>query len=392
MVDIDAQVDAERRMREANRRKDEFLAMLGHELRNPLVPIRNAAEMLNQLGGDDSRLDWVRDTLVRQVEHVTRLVDDLLDISHDHPRQPAAAPGAGGSLPCCAARMRVDDSDLMVRKRHQFDCRLPDEPLWVEGDAVRLMQILENLLTNAAKYTDEGGSDRIADPNAQGDQVVIEVVDNGLGIEPEMLLADLRPVRAGCTRGRPVAGRAGHRTGAGAPPGGLHGGEIHASSSGGGTGSRMTVRLPLLPKSSIPAPVQMSNDKAPGKGRVLVVDDDVDAGESMVILLGMYGYQVERAVDLPGALDAARRLRPQVVIMDLALPKADGFEIADRLRAMPEMGSEVSYISLSGFGQPADFRRSQEAGFVRHLVKPMNPAELNRLLKALLEDKDEQEA
>jgi len=318
MVDVDAQVDAERRMREANRRKDEFLAMLGHELRNPLVPIRNAAEILNQLGGADPRLGWARDTLVRQVEHVTRLVDDLLDISMI----------TRGNM-----RLHLEALDLCHVARRA--CESMKE--------LMISRVFELFVQDARSL------DR-----SQG----------GLGIG----LALVRHLVE------------------------LHGGDIHASSSGGGTGSRMTLHLPLLPKSSIPGSPQRNDDAAPGKGRVLVVDDDVDAGESMVILLGMYGYRVERAVDLPGTLDAARRLRPQVVIMDLALPKADGFEIADRLRALPELGSDVSYISLSGFGQPGDFQRSQEAGFVCHLVKPMNPAELNRLLKGLLEDKDEQEA
>jgi len=390
MVDVDAQIDAERRMREANRRKDEFLAMLGHELRNPLVPIRNAAEVLNQLGGEDTRLRWARDTLVRQVEHVTRLVDDLLDISmitrgsmrlHLEPVE----------LGHVARRACEALAELMQRRRHRFNCRIPDEPLWLEGDAVRLTQILENLLINAAKYTDEGGNIEMT-VQRQGERVLIEVVDDGLGIEPEMLsrifdlfVQDARSLdrsQGGLGIGLALVRHLVE----------LHAGEIRASSGGRGRGSRISLNLPLLPAASIPAPAPAQPANESGKGRVLVVDDDVDAGESMVILLGMYGYKVERAVDLPSALDVARRLLPQVVILDLALPKADGFEIARQLRALPEMGSDVSYISLSGFGQPHDFQRSEQAGFAHHLVKPMNPSELNRLLKALLEGKDEQPA
>lgn len=383
MVDVDAQVDAERRMREANRRKDEFLAMLGHELRNPLVPILNAAEVLNQLGGEDSRLRWARDTLVRQVEHVTRLVDDLLDISmitrgsmHLH-----LEPVELGDV---ARRACETMTAVMLRKRHRFDCHIPDGPLWLEGDAVRLTQIIENLLTNAAKFTDEGGHVELT-VQRQGERVLVEVADDGLGIEPEMIsrifdlfVQDARSVdrsQGGLGIGLALVRHLVE----------LHGGEIRASSDGRGSGSRISIYLPLLPTASIPAPAPAQRPDERGGGRVLVVDDDVDAGESMVILLGMYGYQVERAVDLPSALQAARGLLPQVVILDLALPKADGFEIAQRLRALPELGAAVSYISLSGFGQPRDFQRSQQAGFAHHLVKPTSPSELNRLLRALLE-------
>ena len=388
MVDVDAQVDAERRMREANRRKDEFLAMLGHELRNPLVPILNAAEVLNQLGGEDSRLRWARDTLVRQVEHVTRLVDDLLDISmitRGSMRLHLEPVELGG----VARRACEATSEVMLRKRHHFDSHIPDESLWLEGDAVRLTQIIENLLTNAAKFTDEGGHIELT-VQRQGERVLVEVADEGLGIEPDMLsrifdlfVQDARSVdrsQGGLGIGLALVRHLVE----------LHGGEIRASSGGRGEGSRISLYLPLLPAASIPAPVPAIPSDEHGRGRVLVVDDDVDAGESMVILLGMYGYQVERAVDLPTAVQAARGLLPQVVILDLALPKADGFEIARRLRAMPELGDDVSYISLSGFGQPRDFQRSQQAGFAHHLVKPTSPSELNNLLKGLLENRDEE--
>jgi two-component system CheB/CheR fusion protein len=384
MVDIDAQVYAEQGMRQANERKDEFLAMLGHELRNPLVPIRNAAEVLNRVAGEDSRLAWVRDTLVRQVEHVTRLVDDLLDIS---------------MITRSTMRLHLEPVDLrqvtlracqglealMGRKRHVFDCTVADGELWVEGDSVRLMQILENLLTNAAKYTDEHGKISLVLEEDAG-QAVIHVSDNGMGIEPNMLgrifdlfVQDARSIdrsQGGLGIGLALVR---HLVD-------LHRGTIRAASEGPGTGTTITVRLPLLAMSSLPARAAPECLPGPGAGRIMVVDDDVDAGESMEVLLNLFGYEVQRAVDLASALEVARRLKPQVVVLDLALPGADGFEVARRLRALPEMSHRVHYLALSGFGQPQDFRRSLEAGFTHHLVKPADPAALDEILKTLLKE------
>jgi two-component system CheB/CheR fusion protein len=250
------------------------------------------------------------------------------------------------------------------------------------------MQILENLLTNAAKYTEDRGQVGLT-LERDGDRALIRVTDNGLGIEPAMLhrifdlfVQDARSVdrsQGGLGIGLALVR---HLVEA-------HGGEIHAFSDGRGKGSQIVLRLRLLPQSAVPVPVERPADTENGSGRVLIVDDDVDAGESMEVLLGMYGYQVERAVDLNSALAAARRLRPHVIILDLALPGADGYEIARRLRALPEVDDNARYLSLSGFGQPHDFNRSREAGFAKHLVKPMDPAELDRLLKTLLkEDRD----
>ncbi|HZH08431.1 MAG TPA: response regulator, partial [Lautropia sp.] len=160
---------------------------------------------------------------------------------------------------------------------------------------------------------------------------------------------------------------------------------ISAESDGPGKGSRISVRLPLLAASAVPAPPAQASPARQGVGRIMVVDDDIDAGESMEVLLGLYGYEVQRAVDLSSALEVARRLKPQVVVLDLALPGANGFEVARRLRAMPEMSHRVHYLALSGFGQPQDFMQSHEAGFTHHLVKPADPVELDHILKTLLQ-------
>ena len=381
MVDIHAQMEAEQALRAANQRKDEFLAMLGHELRNPLVPIRNAAEVLHRVGGDDKRIGWVRDTLVRQVEHVTRLVDDLLDISliargtmrlHVEPVD----------LRLAASHAIEATSGLMSRRRHHFESHIPEQPMWIEGDSIRLAQVFENLLTNAAKYTDEGGQIRF-DMQIEDDDAIIRVRDNGIGIPPAMrgrifdlFVQDERSVdrsQGGLGIGLALVRHLVE----------LHGGLIDEHSDGVGTGCEFVVRLPLLPETSAPAPLVPDAEPAAATGRVMLVDDDVAGAESMVVLLRLYGYDAQRAESLDTALALARRFRPQVVLLDLAMPGADGYEVARRLQALPGMGKAV-YIAVTGFGQPEDFRRTAQAGFARHMVKPVDPRELDKLLRRAL--------
>lgn len=382
MVDIDEQVRAERELREADRRKDEFLAMLGHELRNPLVPIRNAAEVLNHVPDRDARIDWVRETVVRQVEHVTRLVDDLVDISlimrralqlHREPVE----------LQQVLQRAVEATGAFMQRRRHHFAMRPAPLPLWVEADVIRLTQVFENLLTNAAKYTNEEGAIAVT-VDAEARHAVVRVRDNGLGLSPamqsqafELFMQDERAVdrsQGGLGTGLALVRYLVE----------LHGGQVQAYSDGLGHGSEFTVRLPLLP-SPLPNPAQ-PDDPAPGsvQGRVLVVDDDVDATESLGVLLRLYGYEVALAHDLDSALQAAQAFRPDVALLDVAMPGADGYEVAQRLRALPALGPALPCIAISGFGQPEDLRRSERAGFARHLIKPVDPAALNRIIRTLL--------
>ena len=369
---------AEQELREAARHKDEFLAMLGHELRNPLVPIRNAAEVLKQIGGDDKRVAWVHDVLVRQVGHMTRLVDDLLDIS---------------LISRGALKLRLEPVDLeraiasaleavepiIKRKNHRVRCELPPHPTWVEGDPIRLTQVFENLLTNAAKYTHDHGE--ISVTMEVVDQcAVIRVRDNGLGIAPgmqsrifELFVQDARA--ADRSEGGLGIGLALVRHLVN-----LHRGTIDALSKGEGQGTEFTVRLPLLREA--PRPAQEAVPSSDGAtGRVMIVDDDVEGGESMAVVLGIYGYEVQRATDLQSALQVARAFRPQAVLMDISMPGADGYEVARRLSAITEVGRDIRYIAVTGLGQPEDFRRSQEAGFAHHLVKPVDPNELDHILR-----------
>lgn len=372
---------AEDELREAARHKDEFLAMLGHELRNPLVPIRNAAEVLHRIAGEDQRVAWVYDVLVRQVGHITRLVDDLLDISlisrgamqlHFEPVDVGAVIG----------RAVEAVEPLVKRKRHNFRCELPRRPAWVEGDAIRLTQVFENLLTNAAKYTQDGGEIsltlEIADRSA-----VIHVRDNGMGISAgmqsrifELFVQDARASdrsEGGLGIGLALVRHLVE----------LHHGSIEATSEGAGRGTEFLVRLPLLPEARLPVEEAIPASDS-GTGRVMIVDDDLEGGESMAILLRLYGYDVQWATDLKSALQVGRAFRPQAVVMDISMPNADGYEVARRLSTIPEVGQKVTYIAVTGFGRPSDFRRSEQAGFAHHLVKPVNPKELDQLLKQAL--------
>ena len=370
---------AEDELRKAARHKDEFLAMFGHEMRNPLVPIRNAAEILRGIADADPRLVVIHDMLMRQVGHITRLLDDLLDISLI----------SRGALRIHFSPVEVGDvlrraaeaaAPLVKRKHHRFRSELPATAVWVEGDPVRLSQVFENLLTYAAKYTEDGGEIvltlEIADQSA-----LIRVRDNGLGISPDM--------RARIFELFVQDARAADRSEGGLGIGlalvrnlvELHHGTLEAASEGEGKGTEFLVRLPLLPQVSLPAVETMRPKPGQCAGRVMVVDDDVDAGESTTMLLRMYGYDVESATDLESALQVGQAFRPQVVLMDISMPRADGYEVARRLRAVTEPGRHIDYIALSGFGALKDFQRSEQEGFLHHKVKPVDPTEIVRLLQ-----------
>ncbi len=378
MVDIDAQVMAEVELRDASRHKDEFLAMLGHELRNPLVPIRNAAEILATVPSDDKRIRWVRDTLVRQVEHVTRLVDDLLDIS---------------LMTRNAMRVNMQPVDLvallrhavetmmpmMTRKRHHFTASVDAEPVWLDGDPIRLTQIFENLVTNAVKYTNEGGRITLA-LHVEDGQAVVEVSDDGLGLDPrlagrifELFVQDHRALDR--SQGGMGIGLALVRHLAS-----LHGGSVEAFSEGLNRGSRFVVRLPLLaqqPESPADERVDIPATQAQA---ILVVDDDLSGAESLVMLLEIAGHRVRFASNLAEAIEAARAVTPDVILLDIGMPGADGYEVARQLRELPGL-DDATYVALTGFGRPEDFERSAQAGFFRHLVKPVDPPVLEAVLE-----------
>lgn len=372
---------AEDELRESARHKDEFLAMLGHEMRNPLAPIRNAAEVLHCVAGDDPRIAWAYDVIVRQVGHITRLVDDLLDISlisrgalrlHFEPVDIRAV-----------MRQAVEAVEpVMTRRHHRFRCELPDAPTWVEGDTIRLAQVFENLLTNAAKYTQDGGEIMLSLETSDG-SAVIRLRDNGLGMSADMhsrifelFVQDARASdrsEGGLGIGLALVRRLVE----------LHHGSIEAKSDGEGEGTQFVLHLPMLPEAPLLRP-EVTPSAVQGTGNVMIVDDDVESGESMAMLLRLYGYDVRAACDLQSALQLAQVFRPQAVLMDICMPHADGYEVARQLSKLLEVGPTVTYIAVTGFGEPSDIERSDQAGFAHHMVKPVDPKELVRLLKLSL--------
>ena len=369
--DITERKLAEEKLQESDRRKDEFLAMLAHELRNPLAPIGAAAALLQRARLDECLVRKTSEIIGRQVGHMTALIDDLLDVSRVTRGQV--------ELDEAALDMRAIVADAveqvmpLVRSRHQqLDVDVPAQSMPVMGDAKRLVQILANLLNNAAKYTQEGGRLRLAATVRDG-EVVVDVVDNGVGMAPE-LVARAFDLFAQAER---TSDRASGGLGLGLALVRslveLHGGTVTCESGGSGRGSRFTVMLPLLAQDAAPA---APHDGAHGAAResslsIMVVDDNVDAAETLALLLEMSGHRVSVEHDPLAALERARTEAPQVCLLDIGLPDMDGYELARRLRAQPAT-QDALLVAVTGYGQDSDRRLAAQAGFDRHLVKPID--------------------
>jgi signal transduction histidine kinase len=370
-------------LREADRRKDEFLAMLAHELRNPLAPIRNAVEIL-RLSDDRKVRERARELVGRQVQHLTRLVDDLLEVSRITQRKVVLQ----------RSRVRlaaIVDSALEVGRPafetldHRVTVSIPEEDIWLDVDAVRLSQVMGNLLNNAAKFTPRGGAISL-EASCCEDGLVICVTDNGVGIAPEVLPAVFELFAQ--------ADRSLERSQGGLGIGlslvkglvEMHGGRVHAHSDGLGKGSRFTIQLPrerlaAAPAGAVRAPLPVDLSGVAIRRRVLVVEDNIDAAESMVMLLRGYGHDVAVVNDGREAVQAALAFRPEVILLDIGLPGIDGFTLAKTLRARPET-SAMRLIAVSGYGQEKDRAQSAEAGFDLHLVKPVDPGKLTAAIEA----------
>jgi signal transduction histidine kinase len=364
----------------ANRAKDEFLAMLGHELRNPLSPIVTALELMKLRG--DAGTAREQAMIRRQVDHLLRMVDDLMDVS----RITRGAIELRRQV-CKVADLVSQASEmagpLVEQRRHHLSVVLDDPQLRCEGDPVRLSQVLANLLNNAARYTPPGGR-VVVQARAQGDELELSVADNGAGIRADMLESIFEMFRQGRRGIDRREGGLGIGLALVRSLVGLHGGRVWAESAGPGCGSRFVVRLPTLvqrPCESGPRPVHedvaAAND--PVQARVLVVDDNREAADFLAELLAAYGCHARVAYDPAEALRLLDDFRPEVAILDIGLPVMDGYELAVRLRDKLG-GSPCRLLALSGYGLPADRERSALAGFETHLVKPVDAATVATLI------------
>ncbi len=372
-----------RDLREADRRKDEFLAMLGHELRNPLAPIQNAVHILKMAGTPSETLAEVRDMIDRQVHHLSRLVDDLLDVSRIM-RGIVELRTESLDLASVVDRAIETARPFIDAQRHKLSLRMPAGKVGIQGDRVRLAQVLANLLNNAAKYTPPGGRIEL-EARRENAEIVVTVRDNGSGIAPEMLpkVFDLF-VQADRTLDRSQGG-----LGIGLTLVkrlvALHGGRVGVRSDGIGRGAEFTVHLPA-PETVTPgvgpglADASTGSENAQMSLRVVVVDDNDDNARSLAMLLGLMGHDVRIASDGPSALAEVETHRPHLVLLDIGLPGMDGYEVAARLRDRDGPGATV-VVAMTGYGQPEDRRRTERAGFDGHLVKPVDPALLGEWLE-----------
>lgn len=368
-------------LQESDRRKNEFLATLAHELRNPLAPLRNALEVLFVQPPTDPTVLQIRDIFDRQVRQMTRLLDDLLDVSRIAQGK-VVLRKERVNLATVAAQAAQMSEPLLKSRRLQFELIPPREELWLEADPARLVQIIVNLLNNAAKYTDRGGRVWLVVEREEG-EAVVRVRDTGTGITPELLphifnlftQAEWPADRAqgGLGIGLSLVRRLVE----------LHDGAIVAESAGPNRGSEFIVRLPALPVAATANPslaVSAPSGAFPSPPRrILVVDDNLDAAESLALLLRLQGHDVHVAYDGAAALTAAETLAPEAAILDIGLPHMDGYQVAQRMREKAT-GRRLLLVALTGYGQDEDRQRSLKAGFNAHLVKPVDLEALNRIL------------
>ena len=382
-LDITKRKKAEEALRESDRRKTEFLATLAHELRNPLAPIRNAAQVLHMKGAVTSELQWAKDVIDRQILSMTRLIDDLMDVSRIS-RDKIELRRERLEL-AEVIRDAVESSRPLIEQLgHKLTVRLPPQPILLIADLTRLAQVFLNLLTNAAKFSDKGSRIDLT-AERQGSDVVVAVKDNGIGI-PAANLASIFEMfsQVEGTTSRSYGGM------------GIglylvkrlvemHDGHVEVKSDGPNKGSEFLVRLPIVLEQ---APAQKTCDEdadfamPTSKLRILVVDDNRDAASSLTTLLAYTGCTVCMAHDGENAVEMAGRYRPDVVLLDIGLPKLNGYDTARAIRQEP-WGQNMVLIAVTGWGNDEDRRKSGEAGFDRHLVKPVDPQSLMRLLSEL---------
>jgi signal transduction histidine kinase/CheY-like chemotaxis protein len=364
-------------LREADRRKDEYLGLLSHELRNPLAPIRSAVFLLERADPASEGARRAREVIARQVSHLARMVDDLLDVSRI----------ARGRIEL--RRVRLDLSELVRRAGEDhaplfaaagvaLDVERPDGPAPLDGDATRLAQVLGNLLQNAARFTARGGRTTLA-LEVEGGRATVRVRDTGVGIPPALIDRVFEPF----VQGERTLARSGGGLGLGLPLVKglveLHGGSVEARSGGGGAGAEIVVRLPLATAPGAGSVEEAAEERAPGGRRVLVVDDNVDAAAALCDVVAHFGHSVEAVHDGMAAIARAREGHPDVVLCDIGLPGMDGYEVARAIRADAALRG-IRLVAVSGYAQPEDRARAKRAGFDAHVAKPADPATIARLL------------
>jgi PAS domain S-box-containing protein len=381
--DITSRKEMEAALKEADRRKDEFLATLAHELRNPLAPIRNAVQILKAKGPPDPELQWGREVIDRQVQVMARLLEDLLDVSRISRNRLELRKERVELVTVVEAALETS-RPVIEAGSHELTVTFPPEAIHLEGDPVRLAQVFANLLNNAAKYTAEGGRIRLR-AERQGSDVIVSVKDNGIGITTEML-PRIFDIFAQSPRAL-VRSPGGLGIGLSLVKGlvELHGGSIEARSEGADRGSEFVIRLPVAVAAPLPTAAPPKEDEEPKpttKCSVLIVDDNQDSADSLAMLLKIAGYEVGTAYDGEQAVEAAGTLRPDVVLLDIGMPKLNGYDACWRIRQQP-WGQGMFLIALTGWGQEEDRRRTEEAGFNQHMVKPVDPPALMTLLAGL---------
>ena len=383
LVDITSRTSAENAVRDADRSKSEFLATLAHELRNPLAPIANALAILQLKSEPAPDVRWAVEVIDRQMRQMTRLIDDLLDVAR---------------ITCNKLELRRERIELsgvlrsaIERSRpfieacgHEFAVTAPTETIYLDADLTRLAQVISNLLDNAAKYTERGGRIWLRAERQESD-VVVCVRDTGVGIPREMqphIFEMFTQVDRGGDRSK---GGLGIGLALVRQLVEMHGGRIAVQSDGPGTGSAFTVRLPAVVGQPLAQPeIVRGADRRPAHSslRILVVDDNRDAAASLGMLLRIMGIDTRTAVDGVDAMTAASGFRPNVILLDIGLPKLSGYEVAKRIRREP-WGNQIVLVAVTGWGQETDRDQSKSAGFDHHLVKPVDPAALVQLLDAL---------
>ena len=384
VADLIGRFRHEESMRQADRCKDEFLATLAHELRNPLAPIRNAVQIFKAKAPADPDLTWSREVIERQVGQMARLLDDLLDVSRIS-RNRFELRRATVPLRDVLENAIETSRPLIAESRHTLEVLIPDEPIHLDGDPVRLAQVFLNLLNNAARYTPEAGRIRVS-CEKDGGQVVVSVADSGVGIPPAML----KQVFDMFSQGEATRDRSRHGLGIGLALARriveLHGGSIAARSDGPGRGSTFVIRLPILAPAERtgrnPAAGRDGAARGATRRRVLIVDDLKDNAESLARILELMGHEAHVAYDGEEGCAAAERLRPEVVLLDIGMPRMNGYDACRRIRCQP-WGRSMVMVAVTGWGQEHDRRLGEEAGFQHHLVKPVDPADLVAVLDAL---------